>query len=301
MAGALIKLLLVEDNPWDAHLVTAMLTRAEARASVEAPKFTLVVAADLSSALARLREEEIDVVLLDLMLPDSEGLDTLARLREGAPEVPIVVQTSLDDEQTGLQAMQGGAQDYLVKGHVEVDLLKRTLRYAIERQRLQTMVRQLSLTDDLTGLLNRRGFYTHAGQQIKVARRSQQACVLLLGDLNGFKRINDQYGHAAGDRSLVAAADVLRNTFRESDLVARVGGDEFMVLAIDTNNEEGDELVHRLTEHLHRAHVQHRLPEPLSMSVGRVAIDPLTAGPLEELIAQADAAMYENKRALTLR
>jgi diguanylate cyclase (GGDEF)-like protein len=293
-----IRILLVEDNPWDAQLVTAMLTRADKRSgdTSASPKFVIHAADGLAAALATLREQPVDVVLLDLMLPDSEGIETLKRVREGAPEIPIVVQTSLDDEGTGLEAMQAGAQDYLVKGHVEVDLLKRTLRYAIERQRLQTMVRQLSLTDDLTGLLNRRGFYTHARQQLKVARRSQQACVLLLGDLNDFKDINDGFGHAEGDRALTSVADVLRLTFRESDLIARVGGDEFMVLAIDTNNEEGDELGRRVRDRLSRAHTAYGLPLPLSMSIGRVAIDPTASHAFEELVAMADTAMYEQKR-----
>lgn len=295
MTPPAIRVLLVEDNPWDAHLVSAMLTRADV-GRPDRETYALIAADRLSSALERLRECPVDVVLLDLMLPDSDGIATLERLRACAGDVAIVVQTALDDEETGFRAMQAGAQDYLVKGRVDLEQLRRTMRYAIERHRLQAMVQQLTLTDDLTGLLNRRGFYAHARQQMKLIRRSAQRCVLVVADLDRFKELNDGYGHARGDEALVAVAEILRGTFRESDLIARVGGDEFVVLAVGTGSEDGESLVARLDERLESCDARGIFPMALPMSVGTVRIEPDDPSPIEEHVRRADALMYEHKR-----
>lgn len=123
--------LLVEDNPGDARLIAELLREPGH------PPVRLVAADCLSAGLERLREGGIEVVLLDLSLPDAHGLETVRRALEAAPDLPIVVLTGLDDEALALRALQSGAQDYLVKGQVESGLLSRALRYAIERKRLE--------------------------------------------------------------------------------------------------------------------------------------------------------------------
>jgi two-component system cell cycle sensor histidine kinase/response regulator CckA len=131
-AGAAIHVLLVEDNPGDARLIFEMLNE------VDLGMFEVEGVDHLSVALARLEHAGIDVVLLDLGLPDSQGLDTFLRTQNGAPHEPIVVISGLDDERLALDAVRAGAQDYLVKGRVEGPLLARVLRYAIERKRAET-------------------------------------------------------------------------------------------------------------------------------------------------------------------
>jgi len=126
-----MKVLLIEYNSGDTHLMREML--AEAR---DVP-FDLVCADRLSTGLEHLSEGGIDIVLLDLSLPDSQGLDTFARVYAQAPQVPIVVLTGLDDETLAVKAVQEGAQDYLIKGQVEINLLVRAMRYAIERKRAE--------------------------------------------------------------------------------------------------------------------------------------------------------------------
>ena len=294
MSGTSIRLLHVEDNPWDVQLVRAMLNRAGTqRRDVS---FELVSADRLSSAMARLAEGNIDAVLLDLVLPDSEGIETLVRLRAYAPDVPIVVQTSLDDEGIGLDAVKAGAQDYLVKGRIDAELLVRAICYAMERNRLQVMVRQLSLTDDLTGLLNRRGFHTLAEQHLRVVRRHKVPSVLLLGDLDHFKQINDSLGHQRGDEALIDMANLLRETFRESDIVARLGGDEFAVIATNAPPESTAIIVQRLDERLAAWNARTPIPYALAMSTGVLHIEPGTPLSLEQLLAQVDELMYEQKR-----
>ena len=142
-----IKTLLVEDNPGDSRLIREML--AEARGVT----FSLEYADRLQVGLEHLREGGIDVVLLDLGLPDSQGLETLSKIYAQAPEVPIVVLTGLNDEMLGVQAVNRGAQDYLVKGQVDVNLLVRALRYAIERKRAEERERQLKLQLELSSRL----------------------------------------------------------------------------------------------------------------------------------------------------
>ena len=123
-------LLLVEDNPGDARIVELLL------AGLPALPITLAQAGSLHRALAHLELNPMDAVLLDLGLPDSQGLDTFRRLHEPFPRIPIVLLTGSDDEDLGLQAVQAGAQDYLVKGRIDAMILARTLRYALERQAL---------------------------------------------------------------------------------------------------------------------------------------------------------------------
>ncbi|MBI3537270.1 MAG: response regulator [Chloroflexi bacterium] len=135
MQDSPIKILLVEDNPGDARLLREMLAEA---ASVQ---FVLTHVERWHAALERLQQERFDAVLLDLMLPDSGGIETFATLHHLAPRVPIVVLTSLNDETLALQAVRDGAQDYLVKGQVNSNLLRRALRYAIERQRIEEALR----------------------------------------------------------------------------------------------------------------------------------------------------------------
>jgi signal transduction histidine kinase len=129
--------LLVEDNPGDAGLLEEMLKESTAAS------FHLVCAERLSAGLERLNAGGIDVVLLDLSLPDSHGLETLAKTQARAPQLPIIVQTSLDDEALAIQAVRNGAQDYLIKGQVDANLLTRSVRYAIERKRVEEERRQL--------------------------------------------------------------------------------------------------------------------------------------------------------------
>jgi DNA-binding response OmpR family regulator len=136
MTEKLIQVLLIEDNPTDALLVEGALTQ------VSTAEFKLTNVERLIKGLECLSQEPLDVVLLDLSLPDSQGLETLVKIREQAPQVPVVVLTGLTDEELGLRALQEGAQDYLVKGHFEGGGLARTIRYAIERKRSEAEIIQ---------------------------------------------------------------------------------------------------------------------------------------------------------------
>ena len=173
-----------------------------------------------------------------------------------------------------------------------------TERWALEAQLRQQAeeLRNLSLTDELTGLYNRRGLLMLAEQQLKTAQRTHSKTVVLVGDLDGLKVINDTWGHEAGSEALVATAAVLRATFRESDLLARWGGDEFVVVATGSDRADIAALRERLDAQLAAYNTTGNSPYPLAMSVGVVVNDPAAPCALATLLARADALMYEHKR-----
>ncbi len=251
---------------------------------------------DLASALERLAQGGIDLLLLDLDLPDSEGITTFERASSFTPELPIVVLTELDDEGVALSTVQGGAQDYLVKGEVSQDLVLRSIRYALERHRLASALRSLSLIDDLTGLYNRRGFFDLGEQHLKLARRSGRSVLLVYLDVDRMKTINDTLGHQVGDRALLRVAELLRDTFRQSDIIARIGGDEFAVLALEAVEENEADLLARLEAKAMELNQRSREPYRLSLSAGTARFDGEGRTRLEDLLAGADAAMYREKR-----
>lgn len=286
-----LHVLLVEDHPGDARLIQ------EALAEVQPARFQIERADRLSTTLERLAGGGIDVVLLDLSLPDSHGFDTFLKVRAHTPRVPIVVLSGLNDEVLAMRAVQEGAQDYLVKGHVDGNLLTRALRYAITRHQLQEELRALSLIDELTGLHNRRGFLALAQQQVKLANRTKRPFLLLIADVDGLKTINDTWGHAAGDTALIEASTVLKETFRDSDIVARLGGDEFAALLIEADTHTDTALLReRVHHHLAALNAQPNRRYLLSMSVGIALHDPQHPCSFEELLTQADALMYSQKR-----
>ena len=234
--------------------------------------------------------------MLDLGLPDSGGLDTLRQTQAVMPGVPIVALTGLNDEAVAVRALREGAQDCLVKGQVDGNVLARSLRHAIERHRVHSTCRSLSLVDDLTGLHNRRGFLTLAEQHLKLACRLGKSFLLVFVDVDGLKQINDSFGHSEGNRALAETANVLRNSFRRSDILARLGGDEFAVLAADQSESSGEIVSHRLQDKIATCSTQPARLYRLSVSVGVVPWHPAQPYSLEELLAQADVLMYEQKR-----
>jgi diguanylate cyclase (GGDEF)-like protein/PAS domain S-box-containing protein len=164
-----------------------------------------------------------------------------------------------------------------------------------ELREAQEHLQTLSLTDELTGLHNRRGFFTMASRLLRAAPRTGQEFTVLYTDVDGLKTVNDTYGHDAGSALLVGAADVLKNTFRAADVVARIGGDEFVALAA-ISRLGSNVIVERLQTHLANFNARSQRPYTLSLSFGMAHFDPTGSTSLEEVVRQADHAMYEQKR-----
>jgi two-component system, cell cycle response regulator len=289
-----IPVLLIEDDSDYSELVHHLLDGPLG----ELPdlQFSLVSATTLTEGLARLSRDDIKVVLLDLTLPDSTGLQTLARVRHEAPDVAVVVLTGAGDPAWATQALQEGAQDYLLKHETDERSLVRSLRYSMERQRLLATLASLSLTDDLTHLHNRRGFFTLAERQWTLAERQNSGLSLVFADLDGLKEINDRHGHQEGDRALTTTARLLLDVCREADIAARLGGDEFGLMLVGADENTGPEVVERLEQSVRQLHRQQQQAYVLSFSVGLAHHAAGTGGSLDSLVAEADANMYECKR-----
>jgi diguanylate cyclase (GGDEF)-like protein len=285
-----VTVLLIEDNPGDARLIQEMLAEGEGG------QFELECVDRLSIGMERLTRSGIDIVLLDLGLPDSQGFDTLKKVLNLPMELPIiVVLTGTDSEELAVKAIQAGAQDYLVKGQIDGRLLMRVMRYAMERHQIQMVLRSLALVDELTGLYNRRGFLKIGEQHLKLADRTKREVALLFADLDHMKQINDTCGHQEGDQALIETAAILIKTFRRSDIIARIGGDEFAVLAIEACRNNVETLTARLQENLDVFNADGNLPYRLSLSVGTSFYDPEDPCVLGEFLARADRSMYEQK------
>ncbi len=175
---------------------------------------------------------------------------------------------------------------------------ERRLERALEELRLSNEeLEALSLTDDLTSLNNRRGFFTLGQQQMKIARRLKKDIILLYVDVDDLKQINDTYGHAAGDSILAALGSVLRATLRESDVIGRIGGDEFAVLAMRTKAGSERVLKKRLQDKIAAYNAEHAKRYRLSVSMGADVFDPVKFPSMEDFLAHADFLMYRQKRA----
>jgi diguanylate cyclase (GGDEF)-like protein/PAS domain S-box-containing protein len=165
-----------------------------------------------------------------------------------------------------------------------------------ELEQVLVEVQALALTDDLTTLYNRRGFFTLAAQQMKVATRTRHALSLIYIDLDGLKSINDRLGHQAGSQAILTTAHILSATFRDSDIIARLGGDEFVVLAMDSAAQDRDKVLERLQAQCDLHNLQANAPYQISMSIGVAHCTAERPCSLDELLSQADAQMYVHKQ-----
>jgi diguanylate cyclase (GGDEF)-like protein len=280
--------LLIEDNPGDARLIEEMI-----REDPAAP-FLLHCAERLSLGLEHLANGETGLVLLDLSLPDSIGLETFSRVYAHSPTVPIIVLTGNDDQNTALSAVKGGAQDYLVKSRLDRELLLRSMHYSIERKRYQVQLEHQANYDALTGLPNRNLLHDRLRQAV-YAQRLPRAIAVVFMDLDHFKFVNDSLGHSTGDLLLKAMAERLRTVLREGDTVGRVGGDEFVLILNDQSNEE---IIYRAMQRIAAS-----VSEPITIegkelyvtcSAG-ISIYPQDGRDVDTLLKNADAAMYRAK------
>jgi diguanylate cyclase (GGDEF)-like protein len=284
-----LRVLAIEDNPGDATLVREMLLEADAAG------FELVVAGTLVQGMDLLVGGDVDCVLLDLSLPDAEGLDALVQVQNVSLDVPVIVLSGRSDERIAIRAVQEGAQDYLIKGQVDARLLARAINYAIERKRVEAELAHQALHDTLTGLPNRALFLDRLAQGLTRLGRHDSALAVLFCDLDRFKVVNDSLGHGAGDRLLVDVARRLEDVLRAGDTAARFGGDEFVILCEEISGaHEAIGIAERVSEVLTAPFVLGDDEVFVRTSVGIAMASEPQARP-EALIRDADAAMYRAK------
>lgn len=305
MGDGRIRVLLIEDNPGDARLIREFLI------GTGGGTFRVDWAEGLEDGLRRLVPGRADIVLLDLSLPESKGLDTVAKVLTHAPWVPVVVLTGLDDASVAVDAVRRGAQDYLVKGQIDGNLLGRAIRYAIERKEVESKLadantrleqanrrlEELATTDGLTGLCNRRRFMEMLERECQRVHRTGGDLALAMLDLDRFKSVNDTLGHAAGDRVLAEVAAVMRESARATDVIARYGGDEFLILTPDTAADEAVVGAERIRQRI----ADHPIPFSgrtlqVTVSIGVGATADGRAVSADALLKLADEALYAAKQ-----
>jgi diguanylate cyclase (GGDEF)-like protein/PAS domain S-box-containing protein len=205
--------------------------------------------------------------------------------------VPAVMSGNI----VGLIVVANGEYPYVERDLKAVERLADLYAIAVNRARTESELRELSLVDELTKAYNRRGFMALAEQQIKIAHRTKKEMALFYADLDNLKNINDSFGHEAGDAALVDAADILKEAFRDSDIVARPGGDEFVVLAIDVGESQVASLTRRLRERVQARNARPGSASPISFSLGISRYDPARPVSIQDLLTLADQRMYAEK------
>jgi len=403
-----IHILLIEDNPGDVRLIREILGKSELAYSLEH-------AGTLSEGLVKLKGHAFNVMLLDMNLPDSSGLESVPEVKRVAPKIPIVMLTGLDDEETAVSALQLGVQDYLLKDRIDRTLLFRSLRYAMERKRIldalteseekyknlvdnalagvykadlkgeihfannalarmleyatpeelmslgalslyktpverenligrlkktgkvnnfeieavtktgktknlllsltlngdiisgmiiditerkqmEETIKHLAYHDVLTGLPNRLLFIDHLRLALSHASRNQHIAAVLYLDLDNFKEINDSLGHAAGDQLLKAVPRRLKTCLRESDTIARIGGDEYNILLPHANHDEDIvTIAGKIISTFQQPFMIDNHSLHISTSIG-ISLYPYDGADVETLLKNADSAMYIAKK-----
>jgi len=284
-----IKVLQVEDNLADARLVREQLM------DIAASDFEYYHVENLRDTFLALQQQAFDVMLLDLSLPDSQGLSAINHILSLAPQLPIVVLSSLDDPELEVQAVKLGAQDYLVKGQGAGKLLKRSLLYAIERKHSEERLAHLASFDQLTDLPNRNLFNERLVASLQQAKRHKRQMVLMFLDLDHFKDINDTLGHSAGDKLLQDVARRLQGCVRAEDTLARLGGDEFTIIMNEVRQQKDSAAVaEKIIDVLASPFVLEGEEVFVTTSIG-IAGYPSCGSDPETLIRHADTALYRAK------
>ncbi len=233
--------------------------------------------------------------LLALSIPDLEGSESTdgiaAYIRKGVRQVEdrfeskhIRKDGSIFDVEVSIQSRSFDGGQYIA-----------FLRDITNSKKAEEALKTLSFRDELTGLYNRRGFFTLAEQGLKTAQRLGKEMLLIFGDLDNMKEINDRFGHKEGDQALVDISHILKETFRESDIIARIGGDEFVILAMNSLETLNEKLINRFEQVRDDYHLQTKRSHKLSMSFGIARFDPQNPCSINALLSQADKLMYENK------
>ncbi len=245
-------------------------------------------------AFNRLMEGKFDALVTDIAMPEMDGISLTKEFSRHYQNLPIMVITGHTDEYSAEMAIGAGAREFIKKPFSVYEFLIRFDKMMSSYETEKALM-ALSLMDELTGLYNRRRFFVLAEQYMKVALRGKRRLLLLFIDMDNLKWINDHYGHNEGDRALMELAHILKKTFRDSDIIARIGGDEFVVL-LELAEEKSPIFVNRLFEKIEGHNAMRSRPYSLSISAGMAQFDPAQPISIDELVSEADASMYAQKR-----
>ena len=286
----LIRVFMVDDDEDDYVLARDLLAESVGI------RFQLEWTASYEEGLEAMMQPAHDAYLVDYRLGQRDGLELLRTAVVRGCSAPIIMLTGQGDREVDVAAMQAGAADYLDKGALSGPLLERTIRYAIERKRAEEQLIYLATHDALTGLPNRVLLADRLAMELARSRRNHQELAVMLLDLDHFKNVNDTLGHGIGDRLLQLVGERLTRLLRQSDTVARFGGDEFILLLPEiTQAEDTDRIAQKALEAIRKPFVCEDYRLTLTASIG-IALFPYDGEDLEALVRHADIAMFWAKR-----
>ena len=280
------KVLVVDDNESNLDVLLGLLDA-----------YDVIVALDGKSALDLLKYETPDVILLDIVMPGIDGYEVCTRIKADPRwrDIPILFITAKTDETSLVRAFDVGGCDYVTKPFKRRELLAR-VRIQVEYRRAMEELRRVAVTDELTGLPNRRAFFDVATHLFKTARARGTPLAALMLDLDHFKTINDRFGHAAGDEALRRFATCIRIRLSAKQLVGRIGGEEFALLAPGADVTQADELGESFCRAVNAIDLGSAAPGyRMTVSVG-VAHLSEGAADLDALLREADHRLFEAKR-----
>lgn len=290
-------ILIVDDSKLNIRVLSDILKEKDYR---------IALAKSGKMALEFVEMKKPDLILLDILMPEIDGFEVCARLK-ASPEtknIPIIFISGLDKSKDIVRGFKAGAVDYIVKPfqkevvlarvntHLKLNETQQKLKRKNEELKgLLNEVEYLSFHDEMTGLYNRRYFENELD---RLASSRRLPLTLLVADMDNLKVVNDNYGHKRGDRYIKAAADILKKSARQEDIVARIGGDEFAVVLPETGFKAADKIYRRIKANLSSYNQQRELVEPLAISIG-FAVKTQKEESLDQIFKLADKMMYNNK------
>jgi len=236
-----IKILLIEDDEDDYLILRDYLAEMN-----DHEKYKLDWAQSYQAGLEQIQHSSYHLFLIDHFLGEYSGLDMLKETYRIGKIAPVIIITGAPNQEIDQAALKAGATDYLVKGQINAQLLERSIRYALEHSRLLNEIREQALRDPLTGLYNLRELRRFLEFELSKSRRYNHPFSLLMIDIDGFKSINDRFGHRAGDEVLQCAAKAFLDHTRGCDLQVRYGGDEFIIVLPETSGYRAMQAAERL-------------------------------------------------------
>lgn len=291
-----IRILLIDDDKDDYQILRDDLLEIQGKAWYE-----LDWVDSYQAGLEQILRCEHDIYLVDNYLGNDSGLDLLQEAIQAGCQEPIIMITGRSDPEIDHAALMAGATDFLIKGQIDGQLLERSIRYALERNRLLKHIRDLAVRDALTGLYNLRELNRFLDYEIVKSKRYNHPFSLLMIDVDHFKAVNDHYGHRVGDGILHQVAEALLSNVRGCDLPARYGGDEFTIVLPETparQGWQGGERLRKIVEALpiqvtNKSGAMEKIN--VTVSIG-VAEFPYDANSVDALVEYADQALYQAKR-----
>ncbi|MGB3480137.1 MAG: diguanylate cyclase [bacterium] len=278
--------LVIEDNFDEFNIMQEMLTEA-----IES-SFELIHVDRLESALEKLLAGSIDIILLDLSLPDCQMQNTFSKLYEQTPDVPIIVMASPEEESLAVKAAQLGAEDYIIKGKTDSLQLRHLIKYAVEQHEIQHELSNLTLVDKLTGLYTRQSLFILSQHYLKLANRVEKGMMYFLVDVSNFNEISNTFGFAEQENALIDTANILKQTFRRSDVIARYAESIFAVVAIEASKDSDKILTDRLRTNLDKYNQSSNRDFKLSLQIGIAYYNAKYPCSIIEVIARASKALY---------